>query len=77
MNLRINRSQSNVRESLLKWCKSMTIGYNVEIDNFTSDWADGLAFCALIDHFIPNEFEFDSLNKENRKINLELAFSTA
>ena len=49
----------------------------MEINNFSSDWADGLAFCALINHFIPNQFDFNSLSKENRRQNFELAFSTA
>ena len=58
-------------------CKQTTKRYNIDINNFSSDWADGLAFCALINHFIPNQFDFNSLNKVNRRLNFELAFSTA
>merc|ERR1712002_229580 len=39
-------------EAILIWCQCRTREYeNVKICNFTTSWASGLAFCALIHHF--------------------------
>ncbi|TGZ73559.1 hypothetical protein CRM22_001448 [Opisthorchis felineus] len=66
------------KEMMLNWCKMLTKDYpNVNITNFGSSWADGLAFCALIHHFYPDAFDFSTLSPENRKENFELAFDTA
>lgn len=50
---------------------------HVEVKNFGSSWADGMAFCALIHHFYPDAFDFSTLKPENRRANFELAFKTA
>ena len=50
---------------------------NVKIDNFSTSWNDGMAFCALIHHFYPDAFEFEKLNPKNRRYNFDLAFKTA
>merc|ERR1712133_173043 len=59
---------------------NMTRKYdNVEIRDFTSSWASGLAFCALIHFFFPNAFDYKALKSENaqdRLKNYELAFLT-
>ena len=52
----------------------VTQGVNVE--NFSGSWADGLAFCALIHHFFPDSFDFATLDPNNRRENLEIAFKT-
>ncbi|XP_037543186.1 smoothelin, like [Nematolebias whitei] len=71
-------SASGIKQILLEWCRSKTIGYkNIDIQNFSSSWSDGMAFCALVHSFFPLEFEYNSLNPANRKRNLELAFTTA
>uniref|UniRef100_A0A3Q3X2Q2 Calponin-homology (CH) domain-containing protein n=1 Tax=Mola mola TaxID=94237 RepID=A0A3Q3X2Q2_MOLML len=71
-------SASGIKQILLEWCRSKTIGYqNIDIQNFSSSWSDGLAFCALVHSFFPLEFDYNSLNAANRKRNLELAFTTA
>lgn len=49
----------------------------VMIENFSSSWCDGMAFCALIHHFFPDAFDFSSLNPKERKKNFTLAFKTA
>ncbi|XP_041863693.1 smoothelin-like protein 1 [Melanotaenia boesemani] len=71
-------SASGIKQILLEWCRSKTIGYqNIDIQNFSSSWSDGMAFCALVHSFFPLEFDYNSLNPANRKHNLELAFTTA
>lgn len=49
----------------------------VSITNFSSSWADGMAFCALIHSFAPAAFDFAALHPRNRKENFELAFRVA
>merc|ERR1711955_186588 len=67
-------------EAILIWCQCRTRNYdNVEIRDFTSSWASGLAFCALIHFFFPNAFDYKALKSENaqdRLKNYELAFLT-
>jgi len=47
---------------LLQWCKNKTAGYpGVEVTNFTTCWANGLAFCALVDNWAPEKINFHSL----------------
>lgn len=50
---------------------------NIEIQNFSSSWSDGMAFCALVHSFFPAEFDYSALTPAGRKHNFELAFGTA
>ncbi|XP_047450982.1 smoothelin, like [Mugil cephalus] len=69
---------SSIKQILLEWCRSKTIGYqNIDIQNFSSSWSDGMAFCALVHSFFPTEFDYTALSPANRKHNFELAFGTA
>ncbi|XP_029375047.1 smoothelin-like protein 2 isoform X3 [Echeneis naucrates] len=71
-------SASGIKQILLEWCRSKTIGYqNIDIQNFSSSWSDGMAFCALVHSFFPLEFDYNTLAPANRKHNLQLAFTTA
>ncbi|RNA16851.1 muscle M-line assembly unc-89-like isoform X5 [Brachionus plicatilis] len=71
-------SPQAIKENLLKWCQQRTEGYpNVNIQNFSSSWADGMAFCALIHSAVPETFDFNKLNPKNRKGNFNLAFKVA
>ncbi|XP_077422852.1 smoothelin, like [Vanacampus margaritifer] len=71
-------SASSIKQILLEWCRSKTVGYqNIDIQNFSSSWSDGMAFCALVHSFFPTEFDYESLSPANRKHNFELAFGTA
>ncbi|XP_036393266.1 smoothelin-like protein 2 [Megalops cyprinoides] len=71
-------SASSIKQILLDWCRSKTIGYeNIDIQNFSSSWSNGLAFCALVHSFFPTEFDYSTLTPANRKRNFELAFGIA
>lgn len=49
----------------------------VNIENFSSSWCDGMAFCALIHRFFPDAFDYSSLVPKEREKNFTLAFQTA
>ncbi|KAI5624797.1 smoothelin-like 1 [Silurus asotus] len=69
---------ASIKQKILHWCSSKTRGYEgVSIDNFSSSWSDGLAFCALVHRFFPSAFEFSSLKASEREKNFTLAFSMA
>uniref|UniRef100_A0A6I8NAX1 Smoothelin like 2 n=1 Tax=Ornithorhynchus anatinus TaxID=9258 RepID=A0A6I8NAX1_ORNAN len=71
-------SASSIKQILLDWCRSKTVGYqHVDLQNFSSSWSDGMAFCALVHSFFPEAFDYNSLNPGNRQKNFELAFTTA
>ncbi|XP_016972849.1 mucin-5AC isoform X13 [Drosophila rhopaloa] len=74
----LNARAATVKDQLLQWCQHKTQEYeNVQISNFSSSWSDGLAFCALIHHFLPDAFDYNTLTKQTRRHNFELAFSVA
>ncbi|KAF7989252.1 hypothetical protein HCN44_007849 [Aphidius gifuensis] len=65
-------------KALELWCRRITNSYpGVNVQNMTTSWRDGLAFCAMIHHFRPDLIDFDSLNKDDVYGNNELAFTTA
>merc|ERR1719483_1748785 len=45
--------------------------------NFSTCWNDGLAFCALIHVFYPDNFDWDALDGNNRRYNFTLGFDKA
>lgn len=46
---------------LLDWCRAKTRGYeHVDIQNFSSSWSDGMAFCALVHNFFPEALTMGS-----------------
>lgn len=49
----------------------------VSIQNFSSSWKDGIAFCALVHRFFPDAFEYSTLNPNKPRENFQLAFSSA
>lgn len=61
------------RDELFKWCKNCTEPYGIPMQNFTTSWSDGMAFCALIHHNRPGMIDFNSLKKENKNENLKIA----
>ncbi|XP_028294752.1 cytospin-A isoform X1 [Gouania willdenowi] len=76
-NLLLRRHGGSKRNSLLRWCQNRTQGYeNIDITNFSSSWADGLAFCAVYHTYLPSHIPYSNLRPENKKENLNLAFTT-
>ncbi|KAM6954418.1 smoothelin [Aplochiton taeniatus] len=69
---------NSIKQMLLDWCRAKTRSYeNVSIQNFSSSWSDGMAFCALVHNFFPEAFDYSTLSPSNRRQNFEVAFSTA
>ena len=66
-------------EVLLKiWTVRVVSGYeNVRIENMSTSFRDGLAFCAILHHFRPNLLDYSSLHPHNVLYNNTLAFSVA
>ncbi|XP_051777095.1 smoothelin isoform X3 [Erpetoichthys calabaricus] len=69
---------NSIKQMLLDWCRAKTRGYqHVDIQNFSSSWSDGMAFCALVHNFFPDAFDYMELSPQNRRHNFEVAFSSA
>ncbi|KAJ0176366.1 hypothetical protein K1T71_007545 [Dendrolimus kikuchii] len=74
----LQASALTIKERLLQWCRDKTRDYeNVKLENFSTSWADGLAFCALVHHFLPDAFDYSQLTPEKRRHNFTLAFKVA
>lgn len=71
-------SAATIKASLLAWCQQKTRGYRgVDIKNFSSSWADGLAFAAISHHYAPDAFDFNALDPKDRRNTMEIAFRVA
>lgn len=49
----------------------------MDLQNFSSSWSDGMAFCALVHSFFPDAFDYSALSPAQPQRNFELAFSMA
>ncbi|XP_034452773.1 smoothelin isoform X1 [Hippoglossus hippoglossus] len=69
---------NSIKQMLLDWCRAKTRSYeHVDIQNFSSSWSNGMAFCALVHNFFPDAFDYDSLSPSNRRQNFEVSFNAA
>ncbi|XP_041038066.1 cytospin-B [Carcharodon carcharias] len=72
----VKRSGGSKRNTLLKWSKMKTAGYqNIDITNFSSSWSDGLALCALLHTYLPDQIPYQELHAQHQERNLTLAFN--
>ncbi|KAF1983397.1 alpha-actinin-2 [Aulographum hederae CBS 113979] len=74
----INAEGASAKEGLLLWCQRKTACYDeVEVRDFSASWNNGLAFCALLDIHRPDLIDYDSLDKNDHRGNMQLAFEIA
>ncbi|KAF9418472.1 hypothetical protein HW555_004760 [Spodoptera exigua] len=71
-------SERRGTKALELWCKRLVKDCpEVHIDNMTTSWRNGIAFCALVHHFRPDLIDMSKLNPENIYENNKLAYSVA
>ncbi|KAK4047110.1 hypothetical protein OIO90_006312 [Microbotryomycetes sp. JL221] len=76
----IEEEGTHAKEGLLLWCQRRTEPYpEVNIENFSKSFQDGLAFCALIHRHRPELLDWDLLSKDaaHAEANIQLAFDVA
>uniref|UniRef100_A0A8C0BZ52 Utrophin n=1 Tax=Buteo japonicus TaxID=224669 RepID=A0A8C0BZ52_9AVES len=77
-NIMSDLQQTNSEKILLSWVRQSTRPYSqVNVLNFTTSWADGLAFNAVIHRHKPELFSWDKVIKMSPAERLEHAFSIA
>lgn len=62
-------------DGLLQWVKPRVASEKPDLNNFTSDWTDGVAFLALYDSCFPGEIDFNAVNPGENMQNLQRAFN--
>ncbi|XP_036405423.1 utrophin isoform X2 [Megalops cyprinoides] len=73
-----NLQQTNSEKILLSWVRQCTRSYDqVNVLNFTTSWADGLAFNAVLHRFKPNTFSWEKVVGLTPVERLEHAFTVA
>ncbi|KAG5846476.1 hypothetical protein ANANG_G00115370 [Anguilla anguilla] len=73
-----NLQQTNSEKILLSWVRQSTRAYDqVNVFNFTTSWADGLAFNAVLHHFRPNAFSWEKVEALPPVERMEHAFTVA
>lgn len=86
----LNASKDSISNSLIDWCNeklkkeaSVTNNSNKKlfshlvVNDFSTSWTNGLAFCAIMHHYRPNLIDLDSLDENDFKKNLKQAFNAA
>jgi chemotaxis protein histidine kinase CheA len=64
-------------DALMYWSKQSCQGYGIEIQNFTTSWKDGLAFCALVHYHFPQKIDFNACKSKTPNERMALAFEVA
>jgi len=77
----VARSPSSAKEVILSWVQDKLNNNpnypNLNVTNFSSNWNDGMAFCALIHYYYPEAFNYEELDPQNKRYNFDLAFRAA
>ncbi|CAI7995588.1 Cytospin-A [Geodia barretti] len=59
--------RSSKKSRLLRWCQLVTDDYdNIYIGDFGKSFSNGLAFCAILHHFIPHKIPYSTLNDTDK-----------
>ncbi|KAM4633849.1 utrophin isoform 3-T3 [Polymixia lowei] len=73
-----NLQQTNSEKILLSWVRQCSRSYpEVNVLNFTTSWADGLAFNAILHRFRPNVFSWEQVVRLSPVERLDHAFTVA
>uniref|UniRef100_A0A3Q3XEN2 Calponin-homology (CH) domain-containing protein n=1 Tax=Mola mola TaxID=94237 RepID=A0A3Q3XEN2_MOLML len=73
-----NLQQTNSEKILLSWVRQCTTSYpEVNVLNFTTSWADGLAVNGILHHFRPDVFNWQQVVKLSPVERLDHAFTVA
>lgn len=71
-------SERKGTKALELWCKRLIKDCpDIHIENMTTSWRNGMAFCALVHHFRPDLIDMSKLKPENIYENNQLAFNIA
>jgi hypothetical protein len=75
----VNFADQSGQQGLLVWCQRYldVLTPPIEITNFTSSFADGRAFCALVNGLEPNAVDMSLVAAQDAQANLTMAFQTA
>ncbi|XP_068610250.1 utrophin-like [Brachionichthys hirsutus] len=73
-----NLQQTNSEKILLSWVRQCSRSHpEVNVLNFTTSWADGLAFNSVLHHFRPGAFSWDEVVRLSPLERLDHAFTVA
>ncbi|XP_025103982.1 nesprin-1-like isoform X4 [Pomacea canaliculata] len=72
------KKQALPKQGLLAWAESVLAKkYGLHIKDFGKSWKDGVAFNAMIHNIRPDLVDMDAVKRQQARVNLEHAFSTA
>ncbi|KAH9507324.1 hypothetical protein Btru_056910, partial [Bulinus truncatus] len=73
-----SKKQTLPKQSMLDWAESvLTDKYGIAVKDFGKSWRTGVAFNALIHNIRPDLVDMDQIRRQQARINLEHAFTTA
>ncbi len=66
----------SAKQGILSWARGITASYaNIKLDNILKSWEDGLAFCAIVHHYLPPEkkhlIPYDQLRTDSKEEKLK------